>query len=133
MIFFICINGKLDRNSNSLDFEHHILPRPRKTIEPEELEVPKEVNVESAKLISLMVSFAWWTIFIEYFSNKEVLTFTEKNYLVEHKETKKWIFAFRKKASFFHRGAWQWQAIKMEFTVTFKTLVNQVKYVVNMS
>ena len=58
MIFFICINGKLDRNSNSLDFEHHILPRPRKTIEPEELEVPKEVNVESAKLISLMVSFA---------------------------------------------------------------------------
>ena len=133
MIFFICINGKLDRNSNSLDFEHHILPRPRKTIEPEELEVPKKANVESAKLISLMVSFAWLTIFIEYFSNKEVLTFTEKNYLVEHKETKKWIFAFRKKASFCHRGAWQWQAIKMEFTVTFKTLVNQVKYVVNMS
>ena len=56
--FFTFINGKLDRNSNSLDFEHHILPRPRKTIEPEELQEPaEEVKVESTKLISLMVSF----------------------------------------------------------------------------
>ena len=96
IIFCTCINGKFVHDSNSLDFEHHILPRPSphfrpsKAIESEEqeemddMEAPKDAKIESAKLVSLMVSFD-----DNVKLRSSYFTFPEKNYLVEYKEAKK--------------------------------------------
>ena len=86
LILIFCILHHIDGKpySNSLDFEHHIVPR----IKP--FEKPSFEGIDS-QLITLMVSnYCFLTIYLKLY------LFSEEKYLEEYQEAKNWSVDFGK-------------------------------------
>ena len=89
LILIFCILHHIDGKpySNSLDFEHHIVPR----IKP--FEKPSFEGIDS-QLITLMVSNNCLVLILYVFET--LFSFSEEKYLEEYQEAKNWSVNFGK-------------------------------------